>query len=613
MRGKLVCLLVFLITATLLCTPTATAQSPALDNTLVVCVAAHPDDIEIATSGSLYKDAIGKHPMLWLVVTDGGADPDEYNYENNASRGWIAQDGQSDVTWEAPDGTNLTRSFYSADLAKKRCGGFFDGFNWAREAASHNSTFGVAYDWMTRVDDFVDASIEKNQMGYVKQSDPAKRLTYPDASLSQAASVFRDSIAADLASEINETVVANGYQKSLVKIYSHAPDEICTNADEHPDHQVVGNAVRQAIELLLTTYGFGQIDAKWFTVYNPIAPKLGYVRTDEDVSEQITQKAELAKACWETDFINSRSTNFTWIDYPEEPSQYEYSIIQSCSAPSLTARLVVRGQNSLTYYRNYNTTTDSWTGWAALPGSTNDSPAAAVVGNELHVVVRSSSGSQLYHGYVNLTTSAFSGWTLISGYTPSMPTLTANGTHVCLVVRGGNNRIYYRLYSVDSRAWTGWSTLASGSTGDSPAAAMIGNELHIVVRGMSGNTLYYSHRNLDTAAFSGWSLLSGSSPSAPTLASNSTHLSLVVRGSNNRIYYRFCNAATHTWGGWSVLPSGSTGDRPAAAFTGDKLQFVVRGSSGGKLYHCNVNLASAAFSGWSLLTGTTPSPPTLTS
>jgi hypothetical protein len=57
---------------------------------LVVCVAAHPDDIEIVTSGSLYKADIGKHPIMWLVVTDGGADPDEYNYESNASQGWIA-------------------------------------------------------------------------------------------------------------------------------------------------------------------------------------------------------------------------------------------------------------------------------------------------------------------------------------------------------------------------------------------------------------------------------------------------------------------------------------------------------------------------------------------
>jgi len=277
------------------------------------------------------------------------------------------------------------------------------------------------------------------------------------------------------------------------------------------------------------------------------------------------------------------------------------------------ASLVVRGSNNIIYYRTYNITTDAWSGWNGLPGATCDSPAATVCGNELHVVVRSASGSQLYQSYVNLPNSAFSGWLLLSGSTPSAPTLTGNGTHLCLVVRGENNRIYHRLYSVDSRAWTGWSALPSGSTGDSLGATMAGNQLHIVVRGMGGSTLYYSYRNLDTVAFSGWTLLSGSTPTAPTLTANSTHLSLVVRGSNNRIYYRFCSVASHSWGGWNVLPSGSTNDRVATAFAGDKLQFVVRGSTGGQLYRSNVNLGSATFSGWSLLSGSTPSPPTLTS
>jgi len=266
---------------------------------------------------------------MWVVVTDGGADLDEYNYESNASQGWIAQDGQFNVTWEAPDGSNITRSFFSADLAKKRCGGSFEGLNWKDEAASHNSTFGVAYDWRTRVSGFVGAAIEKIQMSYLTQSNPAKRLAYPDAALASAATAFRDSIATNLANEINKSVESNGYQKSLVKIYSHATEEVCTNAGEHPDHQVVGNAVRQAIELLLTKYGFGQIDAKWFTVYDPIDPKEGYVRVDEDISLQQTQKSELAKLCWETETAYLRHVNYTWTDFPVDPGTYEWSIVHS--------------------------------------------------------------------------------------------------------------------------------------------------------------------------------------------------------------------------------------------------------------------------------------------
>ena len=337
MRRILASLLVSFILITLLFAPVTIAQSPTVDNTLVVCVAAHPEDIEIGTIGSLYKDDIGKHPIMWLVVTDGGADLDEYNYESNASQGWIAQDGQFRVTWEAPDGSNITRSFYSRDLAKKRGGGSFEGLNWKDEAASHNSTFGVACDWRTRVSGFVDATIEKIQMGYLKQSNPAQRLAYPDAGLAQASIVFRDSIATNLASEINKSVESNGYQKSLVKIYSHSTEEVCTNAGEHPDHQVVGNAVRQAIELLLAKYGFGQIDAKWFTVYDPINPKEGYVRVDEDISPQKTQKSDLAKLCWETESAYLRNVNYAWTAFPVDPGTYEWSIVQSYYAVGPTS------------------------------------------------------------------------------------------------------------------------------------------------------------------------------------------------------------------------------------------------------------------------------------
>jgi C1A family cysteine protease len=182
-----------------------------------------------------------------------------------------------------------------------------------------------------------------------------------------------------------------------------------------------------------------------------------------------------------------------------------------------------------------------------------------------------------------------------------------------LVVRGGDNRIYYRIYNSSTSYWDNWNAVPAGTTCDSPAAAVCNNELHMVVRSSSGSQLYHGYVNLVGGGFSGWTLLSGSSPSAPTLTSNSTHLSLAVRGGDNRIYYRFCNVASHSWGSWSVLPSGSTGDRPATAFAGDKLQFVVRGLTGGQLYHSNINLATSAFSGWTLLAGSTPSPPTLTS
>ena len=330
MKRMLAVIVVFFLLSTLVYAPATRGQSPTLDNTLVVCVGAHPDDIEIAISGSLYKNEIGKHPILWLVVTDGGADVDEYQYESNASRNWLAKDGQFTIVWKAPDGSNVTRQFYSADLAKKRCGGYFEGLSWKEEAASHNSTFGVEYDWRTRVSNFVGATIEKIQLSYLDPSDPTKLLMYPDGALANAEIAYTNSIAKNLASEIDKFVESNGYQKSLVKIYSHATEEVCMNANEHPDHKVTGNAVRQAIDLLHSTYGFGEMDAKWYTIYNPIDPKLGYLRVDEDISQQQTEKSELAKACWETDVVHSRSINYAaWNDYPDDPGNYEYSIATS--------------------------------------------------------------------------------------------------------------------------------------------------------------------------------------------------------------------------------------------------------------------------------------------
>lgn len=334
MKAILTILLVFFLTSTLLYAPAASAQSPTPENTLVVCIGAHTDDIDIGISGTLYKNDIGKHPILWIVVTDAGADIDEYQYESNSSRNWVAQDDLFVTAWKAPDGSNVIRPFYSADMAKKRCGGYFDGLNWTEVPASHDSSFGVEYDWRTRVSNFVGATIEKIQLSYVDPNDTTKRLAYPDGALASAETAYTNSIATNLASEIAKVVESHNYSKNLIKIYSHAPEEVATNANEHSDHKVTGNAVRQAIDLLHETYGFGQIDATWFTIYSPINPKSGYSRVDEDISQQKTQKTELAKACWETEAVHTRSINYTWTEYPEDPGQYEYTVTQSYYAPS---------------------------------------------------------------------------------------------------------------------------------------------------------------------------------------------------------------------------------------------------------------------------------------
>lgn len=277
------------------------------------------------------------------------------------------------------------------------------------------------------------------------------------------------------------------------------------------------------------------------------------------------------------------------------------------------AGLVVQGQDNTVYIRTYNVTSTSWAGWNALPGATCDCPATARVGNELHMVVRGMDGNTLWHGYANLVGGGFSGWTPLTGSTPSAPTLTSNTTHLCLIVRGQDNRIYYRFYTVATRTWSDWSVVPSGSTGDSPAAAMLANKLHIVVRGSDGSSIWHCNVDLSTQVFSGWQLVGGATPSAPTLAASEARneVCLVVRGADNSIYRNTWAGAS--WAGWTALPTGATPDAPAAAILKNRLHIVVRGMDGISLYHSSIDLDTNSFVDWTLVSGSTPSAPTLAS
>ena len=86
---------------------------------------------------------------------------------------------------------------------------------------------------------------------------------------------------------------------------------------------------------------------------------------------------------------------------------------------------------------------------------------------------------------------------------------------------------------------------------------------------------------------------------------------LVVRGMDNRIYYR--KYFDRSWESWDVVPIGHTCDSLAAAVYDGKLYMVVRGMDESSLWFGWINLADDSFSGWTWLSGSTPSPPTLTS
>ncbi len=302
-----------------------------MDDKLAVYIGAHPDDIDIGMSGSLYEFDLGKHPLMWIVVTDGGADEVEYVYDSaedpGSGRPWLKRRDLKSIKWKAPDERELSRSRYSGDLAQKRCGIKFDNLGWTPQSASHPSSFGEEFDWRSRVANLVGRDVEIRQLIYSGQ------LLYPDGSLSSREEIFTRSIAENLAEEINGLINSRGYSKDLVYINSHGTDAVCKNSDEHEDHRITGNAVLKAIGILLHS-GIEEICASWFTIYRPIVPRRGYSRVDVDVSGAKQEKSRLCRACWETEFLaqHEGSRLKSWGEdgsrrrYPDDPIDYEYNI-----------------------------------------------------------------------------------------------------------------------------------------------------------------------------------------------------------------------------------------------------------------------------------------------
>jgi glutamyl endopeptidase len=303
-----------------------------------------------------------------------------------------------------------------------------------------------------------------------------------------------------------------------------------------------------------------------------------------------------------------------------EDSETKLIIVVNMTVGSLeNSYLVVRGSDNGIYYRTYDTVSSTWSSWSGLPGLTPDTPAAAVCGSQLHVVVRGMDGASLFHGFVNLLSDEFSGWSWVSGSTPSIPKLTSNENSLYLVVRGDDNRIYLRSYDLATDSWGAWSVAPTGTTLDSPGACIDGDYIHLVVRGMD-DSIYHQRVYLPIMYYHGWSNIGGTTPSIPALTSNykesgdDHRLYLVVRGSDNGIYLR---SYAGSWSSWTKLP-GSTNDAFGACIVPSLpdddacLHIVVRGMDGA-MYHGKYDLNSKTFLSWSWMSGTTPSPPTLTS
>jgi len=163
-------------------------------------------------------------------------------------------------------------------------------------------------------------------------------------------------------------------------------------------------------------------------------------------------------------------------------------------------------------------------------------------------------------------------------------------------------------------------------------------ELHVEVSGSgitnaTGTTTYNSSTVVHVLATpsAGWTLnkwlLNGSdsgsaNPYTLTMTANynltaifiaaEENAYLVVRGGSDEIFYRLRNSTSNSWEDWHVIPSGATIDSPAAALCAGKLYVVVRGTDGYSLWFGSVNVTDSSFSGWTGLSGSTQSAPTLT-
>jgi hypothetical protein len=165
-------------------------------------------------------------------------------------------------------------------------------------------------------------------------------------------------------------------------------------------------------------------------------------------------------------------------------------------------------------------TGDAWLSWQAVPnGATLDAPAAALYGDNLHVVVRGQTGD-IWHTVIGSDGTVVKPWTAAEGATPSRPVLaTKQGSNtISLVVRGGDDGLWYNDYTVSSDSWDGWTSLP-GSTIDGVGAAVYEEDLYVAVRGQDGLTMWFGYMNLGTDVFSGWTLVEGSTPSPPTMVS----------------------------------------------------------------------------------------------
>ena len=320
-------------------------QAEALSNTPVVYISTHPDDVDIALSGSLYKYHLGVNPILVILVTDGAADSGEYNLEKPTSCGGTLGllrvcDGTTTQKWYTP-GTNphtITRTFYSLDLSKHRSG--IAGWSYYGNACNliyqiggyrYTNRFGTtSRDFYSRWS-LTGVTVTAVAYSYVL-GGRTYCAGYPDGSLGRYENYYGSNLASNIASTINDWVALYGYSKSVLYINSMTPSSVkigstyytvpaCVNyrnenvagerqSVEHPDHCATGNAVQNATQILRKRDGFSAVYVSWSAVYGynfhsdteAGCTCNGQISNDTYSSTLVTKVDTLVTSLWESDY-----------------------------------------------------------------------------------------------------------------------------------------------------------------------------------------------------------------------------------------------------------------------------------------------------------------------
>jgi len=184
------------------------------------------------------------------------------------------------------------------------------------------------------------------------------------------------------------------------------------------------------------------------------------------------------------------------------------------ASPSLNRLDVVLEGSGNVYHKAFINGLWSQT-WEPLNGTASDTPAVSSDGLTLHLVVRGGDGN-IYYNTLNFTTNLWSGWVPLMGTTNIRPSLAtdSSGT-VHLFVVGVDGKIYDKSLAPGGTWPTNWD-IAGGPASNPVAITTQGPNIAIMVGNPNGQIWY---NTLVGSVWQKWTMLEGSTALAPALSS----------------------------------------------------------------------------------------------